>query len=165
MPSPVYENDREITFVEKVPLGLRIFLTIVGLVPMFLAPYELLVRPHWDGFSLYLIIPILVSIGMILLGGLFLVAGLLGLNQTIVFVKESRVIHYSYESTLMPLRRKTYRFNDIAKVLVTTHNWTDSPSTYGLQFMLRDGQKIEVGNFEKRIDAEEYMNKVENLIR
>ena len=161
----VYETDGEITFVEKVPLGLRIFLTIVGLFPIFLAPYELLIRPQWNGFSMYLIIPILVSIGGILLGGLFLAAGLFGLNQTLVFVKETRLIHYSYESAIVPLRRKTYPFRDIAKILVNTHDWTDSPSTYSLQFIFRDERKIETGSFEKRIDAEVYMNKVENLLR
>jgi hypothetical protein len=101
----VQETDDQITFIEKVPNGARIFLTIIGLFPIFLAPYELLIRPKWNGFSLYLIIPILISIGAIVLGGLFVAAGLFGLNQTFVLVKKSKNIHYSYESAFMPLRK------------------------------------------------------------
>ena len=145
----VQEKDGEIIFLEKVPNGLRVFLSIIGLLPMFLVPYELLIRPHWNGFSLYLIILIIVSIGAFLLGSLFIVAGLFGLNQTLIFSAKSKSIIYSYESALMPFRRKTYNFRDIVKVEVKTHDWTDSPSTYGLQFIFTNGQNIEIGSFEK----------------
>ncbi len=161
----VQETDGQIAFIEKVPNGVRIFLTIVGLFPMFLAPYEFLIRPRWNGFSLYLIIPILISIGAILLGGLFVAGGLFGLNQTIVIVKKSRTINYSYESALMPLRKKTYQFSDITKVSINTHDWTDGPSTYSLQFIFQDGQKITTGSFEKKAEAEQSLIIVENLIR
>ena len=161
----VQESIDEIAFIEKVPNGVRIFLAIVGLIPMFLAPYELFIRSGWNGFSIYLIISILISIGAFLVGGLFVAAGLFGLNQTFIFSAKSKTIHYSYESALMPLRKKTYKFSDIAKISINTHNWTDGPSTYSLQFIFKDGQKIETGSFEKRNEAEQSLNKVENLIR
>lgn len=161
----VQETDGQIAFIEKVPNGARIFLVIVGLFPIFLAPYELLIRPKWNGFSLYLIIPILISVGAILVGVLFVAAGLFGLNQTFIFMAKSKTIHHSYESALVPLRRKTYKFSDIAKSSINAHDWTDGPSTYSLQFIFKDGQKIETSSFKTRNEAEQSLNKVENLIR
>lgn len=161
----VQEKDSEIIFLEKVPNGLRVFLSIIGLFAMIFAPYELLVRPNWSGFSLYLIIPIIVSVGAFLLGSLFIVAGLFGLNQTLRISAKSESIIYSYDSALMPFRRKTYNFKDVTNIEVKIHDWTDGPSTYGLKFLFANGQKIEIGSFERRNEAEQYLSKVENLIR
>lgn len=163
--SKVQENYGEIIFLGKVPNGLRVFLSIIGLFPMIFAPYELLIRPNWEGFSIYLIIPIVVSIGTFLLGGLFLAAGLFGLNQTLIFSAKTRLVTYSYDSALLPIRRKTYKFSDVAKFEIKTHDWTDGPSTYALQFFFTKGHKIEMGSFEKRNDAEQYLGKVEKLLR
>jgi hypothetical protein len=161
----VQETNDEIIFTENMSNGIRIFLTIVGLIPMFLAPYELLIRPSWNGFNLYLILPILISVGAIFVGGLFVAAGILGLNQTIIFLAKSKTIYYSYESALIHLRRKTYKFSDIAKSSINTHDWTDGPSTYSLQFIFKDGKKIETSSFKTKNEAEQSLNKVENLIR
>ncbi len=161
----VQEMEGQITFIEKIPIGVRVFLILVGLIPIFLAPYELLIRPGWHGLSIFLIVSILISIGAILVGGLFVAAGLLGLNQTLRFEANSESIHYSYESTLVPLRRKTYKFSDIAKTSINVHDWSEGPSTYSLQIFFTNGQKIETGSFEKRNEAEQALAKIETLIR
>jgi hypothetical protein len=164
MSPKVQETAGRITFFEKVPNGARIFITLVGLIPIFLAPYELLIRPRWNGFGIVLAFSILISIGAILIGGLFVAIGLLGLNQTLAFDSASRSIYYSYESALIPLRRKTYKFSDITKISVSVHDWSDSPTTYSLQVLLTNGQKIGIGNFENRNEAEQSLAKVESLI-
>ncbi len=73
---------------------------------MLVVPYEMLIRSKWNGFSVFLMISILLSVGAILVGGLFVAAGLFGLNKTLVFIKKSETIDYSYESALMPFRKK-----------------------------------------------------------
>gem|GEM_PF-2061881 len=134
------------------------------MIPAVLAPYEFL-RPNWGEFSLYFVFLVIISIGAIVLGGMFMLAGLLGLNQTLRFTVSSKTVHYSYESTLAPLRRKTYKFSDIVKVEVTTHDWTEGPTTYGLKFTFKDGQRTEPCSFGKKDEAEQFLAKVENLIR
>ncbi len=161
----VQETNEELVFIEKLSKGLRFFLFFIGWIPIFLAPYELLIRPRWNGFSFYMIIPIIISIGAVAVGGLFIMAGLLGLNQTLQFHIKSKIINYSYESAIAYLRRKTFKFSDIAKSEISEHSWSDGPSTYGIQFIFFDGQKIAVGRFEKKVEAEQYLDKVEKLIR
>ena len=160
----VQETNEEIVLTEKLSNGLRFFLFCVGWFPIFLAPYELLVRPHWNGFSLYMIIPIIISVGAIAVGGLCVIAGLLGLDQTLQFHVETRTINYFYKSAITHLRRKTFKFSDIAKSEIHEHDWSDGPPSYGVQFVFWDGQKIEIGIFEKRAEVEKYLNKVEKLI-
>ncbi len=162
--SKIQETNEEIIFTENVPNGLRIFLFLIGVIPAFIVPYKFL-QPHWGEFSLYFVFLVIISIGAILLGGMFMAAGLFGLNQILRFTIKSKTILYSYESTLMPLRRKTYKFSDIANIEIITHDWTEGQSTHGLKFTFKDGQKTEPCSFEKRNEAEQYFGKIENLIR
>ncbi|MBP6178168.1 MAG: hypothetical protein KA473_06355 [Anaerolineales bacterium] len=161
----IQEKENELTFTEKVPNGIRIFLSILGLIGVFFAPYSFLVRPQWNGVGIYLALPILISIGAILLGGSFLAAGLFGLNQILNFSVKTRTIHYSYESMIMPIHKKNFRFSELVKFEITKHDWTDGPSTYSLQFFFASGQKIEIGNFKNKEEAEHHRVKIEKLIR
>jgi hypothetical protein len=161
----VQDRDGELVFFESVPNGARIILSVIGLIPVILVPYELLIRPNWNGLSLFIIPPIVISIGAILVGGLFVAAGLLGLDQTLAIVERTGTIHYSYRSALVALRRKTYRFSDVARAGIKVHDWSDGPSTYGLEFAFLDGQKIEIARFENRPEAERYLRKVEGLLQ
>jgi hypothetical protein len=112
-----------------------------------------------------MVIPVIISIGAIAVGGLSIMSGLLGLNQTLQFHIKSKTINYSYESAITHLRKKTFKFGDIVKSEINEHDWSDGPSTYGLHFLFCDGQKIEMGSFEKKTEAEQYLNKIEKLIR
>jgi hypothetical protein len=161
----IQKNDGELIITEKVPAGLRIFLSVLGLIAMTLAPYELLVRPKWNGFSAYLIIPVVISIGAIIVGGTFIAAGAFGVNQTLIVSVKTKSIQYYYESVFLPLRRKTYHFSEISGLEITTHDWTDGPSTYGLRVNISGGQKISIGSFKTKSDAGQYVTIIGQLMQ
>jgi len=162
MPTFLAEND-QIVFLERMPGGLRIFLTVFGFVP-FLAPYDLLIRPDWTGLSLLLIFAIVISLGAIAVGLLLIFSGLFGLNQVLHFDGCNRTIDYAYETPLIPIRRFRYQFEDVMDMTVNAHDWSEGPSTYGVQVVLSDGRKTEVGSFAKEIEADEALEKVRQLI-
>jgi hypothetical protein len=158
-------SDTQMILCEAVPNGVRVFLVVIGLVPIVLVPYEFLIRPQWDGFSTALGLSILVCIGAILAGVLFLAAGLLGLNKILVFDATSRTMIYSFETALMPLRRKQAAFNEIKDLTVQVHDWTDGPSTYALKIFLQNEHSMEIGSYGSKIDAEDMAAKIRMLIR
>jgi hypothetical protein len=160
----IQKNDSELIITEKVPAGLRIFLSILGLIAMTVAPYKLLIQPDWEGFSLYLVIPLIISFGAILIGGIFIIAGIFGLNQTLIVSAKMKSIQYSYESVLLPLRKKTYKFTEITSLEIITHDWTDGPSTYGIQVNLSGGEKISTGSFKNENEAGHQITLIEQLI-
>ncbi len=162
MPTFLADPD-QIVFTERMPAGVRIFLVLVGFVP-FLAPYDLLIRPDWVGFSLPLVFAIFVSLGAVAVGLFFIFSGLFGLNQELHFFGRTRTVEYAYSTPLIPIRRFRYQFGDIVETRVITHDWSESPSTYGVQVVFRDDRKTEVGSFAKEIDAEEALEKVRQLI-
>jgi len=159
----VRNSDDQIEFTERVSSGWRIFFFLVGLFP-FLAPYELLVRPNWQEVSFFMIIPIIISLGAIAVGGAFMLAGMLGLNQSLRFEAASRTVVYVYETALTSVREKRYKFGEVAHIEINVHDWESRPSTYGLQVTFTDGRKVEVGSFAKKDDAEQYLGRIEKLI-
>ncbi len=161
----VQETNEELIFINTISTGLRIFLFFVGWIPAILAPYELLIRPRWNGVSLFMIIPILIAVSAVAVGGLCIGAGLLGLNQTLRFHLKKKTIHYAYESPLTHLGKKTFTFSELAKCEIKEHDWSDGPPSYGMRFIFLDDQKIDMGSFEKKAEAEQYLNKVETLMR
>lgn len=162
MPSFLANSD-QIVFSERMPAGLRILLILFGFVP-FLAPYDLLIRPGWTGFSLPLVFAIIVSLGAVAVGLLLIFSGLFGLNQVLHFDVSTRTILYAYETPLIPIRRFRYQFGDVVEMNVNAHDWSEAPSTYGVQVIFRDGRKTEVGSFAKELEATEALQKVRQLI-
>ncbi len=126
--SRVYLTDDRIEFREPMSYGLRIFAFLAGLFP-FLTPYELLIRPGWPEFSIFVIIPIIVSAGAIAVGGLFILAGILGMHQCLRFDAASRTIAYAYKTAITSLCEKRYQFADLSTIEIALRDWESRPPT------------------------------------
>ncbi len=155
-------TEDRIEIKEKIPAGLRVFIFLLGLLP-WLAPYELLIKPGWTGFDLYFLFLLIISLGAVALGLFFFVAALLGLNQTLTFDRKNRSITHAYEATLLRLKVKKYSFNQLTGIERVKHNWSDSPTTYGLKFTFTDGHSTEPVSFKTKQEANDLQEKIENF--
>lgn len=161
----VAEKERQLTFTEKTPAWVRVLLCLVGLVPIILAPYELLVRPGWNGFGPAVILPVVISVGAVLVGGVFAAAGLSGLSQTLQFDADKRTAVHAYQSPVVPLRTRTYPFSSITSLQVQAQAGTDGPDVYRVQVAFTDGRKVAVGGTFKREEAEQARGRIERILR
>jgi hypothetical protein len=158
------DADGQITFTERMPWGLRVVVSLLGFLP-FLAPYELLIRPRWQEVSLLLIVPVIISLGAIIVGVIFILAGVLGLNQTLRFDSSSKSVLYGYETAITRVRQKRYDFGDVRRIEIKTTDWDSRPPTYGLRVTFADGRKVEVGDFASQNEAQGYLNRIEQLLQ
>ncbi len=154
--SKITQTNDKITITETMSIGIRVFLFIMGMLP-WLAPYELLIKPGWTGFSLMTLVFIGISLGAIAVSFGFIGAAIFGMNQTTAFDLSARTITHRYETAVNALRTKRYTFNDITKSEVREHNWDSGPRTYSLEIYFQDGHKILCGNFSSRKEAEEIL--------
>lgn len=160
----ISDANGQLTFTERMPWGFRVVIFLLGFLP-FLAPYELLIRPRWQGIGLWLIVPIIISLGASLVGTVFILAGVLGLNQTLRFELFSRSVFYTHETAITPLRQKRYDFREVIKAEIKTTEWESRPTTYGLRISFADGRKVKVGEFVRQAEAQDYLSRIENLLR
>jgi len=160
----VIESEDQLVFAERMSPALRVFIFLLGFVPL-IAPYELLYKPNWQGFSLFMILPIIISLGATSIGLTFMAAGLLGLNHALHFDAASKTAFYIYESSITPLRRRQYDFAEVAGVEINVHTWDSGPDTYGLRITFADGRKVEVGSFAEREEADKYLRRIQEMLR
>lgn len=158
MPTVTQTNDK-IEITETMSTGIRIFLFIMGLLP-WMAPYELLIKPGWTGFSLMTLVFVGISLGAIAVSFGFIGAAIFGMNQTTTFDLNARTITHRYETIVNALRTKRYSFNDITKSEVREHNWDSGPNTYSLEIYFKDKHKILCGNFSSRAEAESVLHQI-----
>jgi hypothetical protein len=152
-----------IEFTERMSAGLRVFLFVVGLLP-WLAPYELLIRPGWTGFSIFTLFFLVISLGAVTVSLAFIGGAIFGLNQTLMFDRSSRVITHAYESTLVPLHVKKYSFTQLKSIEIAEHDWDSSPSTYGLKFTFSDGHHTEPRSLSSREEARQWKEQIEGWL-
>ena len=157
--STITQTKDKIEITETVSTGLRVFLCVIGLLP-WLAPYELLIKPGWTGFTITTLFFLIISLGAISVSLAFIGAAILGLNQAAIIDLDTRSITHRYETAVSALRMKSYSFDDIIKSEVREHNWDSGPNTYSLELYFRDRHKILTGNFSSREEAEMVLNQI-----
>ena len=155
----VTQTENKIVITETMSIGIRVFLFIMGLLP-WMAPYELLIKPGWTGFSLMTLVFVGISLGAIAVSFGFIGAAIFGMNQTTTFDLNARTITHRYETAVNALRTKRYSFNDITKSEVREHNWDSGPNTYSLEIYFKDKHKILCGNFSSRAEAESVLHQI-----
>lgn len=150
--------------LERMSAGLRVLMVLLAALPL-LAPYELLMKPHWQGYGIAWGFALVISLGAVAVSLLLVAAGLLGLNRKLTIDAGEQAVHYAYESALMPLRGRRYGFAEVSRVWIETHDWTDGPASHGICFSFQDGRKVEVGNFDHISAAQECLGHIEALLQ
>lgn len=159
----IVQTGNRIEFTERMSAGLRVFLFVVGLLP-WLAPYELLIRPGWTGFSIFTLFFLVISLGAVAVSLAFIGGAIFGLNQTLTIDRARRTITHAYESTAFPLKVRTYAFGQLQSIEIVEHNWDNGPSTYGLKFTFRDGHHTEPGSLSSREEARQWQERIQGWL-
>jgi hypothetical protein len=59
---------------------------------------------------------------------------------------------------------RQHAFEEIARLGIETHEWTDGPATHRIVAELKAGRGFEFGKFDARTDAERYLEKLQKII-
>ena len=159
----IREAGGRIEFSSEMPLGARLLILGAGLLPL-LAPYELLIKPTWQEFSLIWLFALSISAGAIATSLLAICVAMFGMSQHIRFDSTSRGLTYSFRTAGGRHGEKQYSFSDIETLAVRTHHWSEGPATYNLALKLRATREIEFGRFGVQTDAERYLSMLTGMI-
>jgi hypothetical protein len=158
------DSGKLIEFSDRMPPLVRVLIFICGLIPLY-APYDLLLPlSRWNSFSIFLVGAVVISLGATVLSLIFMAAALFGISSTVRFDGASRIVTYSWETAVTGLRVRRHAFEEIARLGIETHEWSDGPPTHRIVAELKAGRGFEFGKFDARADAERYLEKLEKLI-
>lgn len=156
-------GEHELIFTNKTHPVLRVLIAAVGLFPL-LAPYELLVQQKWDGFDWFMLFPIVISAGALLISAMFIGGGIFGKDHELKVSLKSRYIVLKSKSPVSSLEETHYFPSDISLLALYVREWDASPDTYSLKFAFTDGRKITVGDWKERENAESALEQVQTTL-
>lgn len=154
------ENNGRLVIVSPMPVGTRWLFAAIGLFPL-LAPWELLVRPHWSGrLGLFFVFAAVISAGALCLSGLLFFAAVAGLSSRITLDAGSMTFTYSAMAPVVPTQLRSYPLADLAAVDVRTYEWSDGAPSHSLRILTTDGITHETASSWSREEVEDYRHKV-----
>jgi hypothetical protein len=158
------DSGKLIEFSDRMPPLVRVLVFVFGLIPLY-APYDLLFPlSRWNSFSTFLVGAVAISLGATVLSLLFMAAALFGISSTVRFDGASRSVTYSWETAVTGLRVRQHSFEEIERLAIETHDWSDGPATHRIVADLKAGPSFEFGKFDVRGEAERYLEKLKKMV-
>lgn len=159
----IHQTTGRIEFADRLTVFHRATLAIMGLLPLY-APYDLLLRSSAaEAITPFSWIPLLISLGAILVSLLFIGAALFGMDQRVVIESATGAVIHSHRTRMIGTRTARYAFASIEGIDIAVHEWSDGPSTYTIKMEMFGGGSIEFGRFPGREEAERYLAEVRKL--
>ncbi len=139
----IYDTDDGrggMVFDEPSGIVRRIVFTGFGLTT-FLAPWELLIRPRGDPFTLGMLPLWFVSLGALSVGVPMIVGGVLGPSRRLEIDFGARRVIERGKGAFGIAFASSRDFDQIAAVDVVENNWSDGPSEWDVVLRFADGAK------------------------
>jgi len=161
----IKQSNNKIEFTSHLSLAARALIMIIGLFPL-LAPYELLIKPSWNGkINWLMLFSLLISIGAIVLSIFGICTALFGINQSIQINSTNRIITHGYKAGVLRFRQNQYLFSEIEIVQLKVHEWTDGSPTFNIGLKPIAHREIEFGGFATQEEAEKYLSILKEMMK
>jgi hypothetical protein len=144
--------------------GTRIFIGLLGLVPL-IAPYDLLVKARWNSyFNFPFLLVLIVSIGAVFIGAMFVFAAAFSMSIKITLDRRTQIFRHSSESPTIRNKTEEHPLSHIQRLEVRETNWSDGPPSYNLQFVMEGNKVYEVGPFNSLAEVDQTRQQVQRFV-
>ena len=158
------EAEGVIKLVSPMPAGRRLLFALLALFPL-IAPYELLIKPHWEEWlHPAFFFAAAIALGAIALSLFLLFAALAGLEQRFTFDIPAGEFTYWRRAPILPARSRVWTFDSITGVDLIVHEWSDGPDSYSVRVLGPDGISIDSGSTDSRTDVERYVSRLREIL-
>jgi hypothetical protein len=149
---------------DRMSPGIRGLYVAIGLIPL-LAPYQLLIQPHWQGFlNLPFLFAAIISAGALAVSSLFFWAAIAGLDRRASFDGVARCLTYSAGAPAVRLRQEVVPFDRIRGVEIVTHDWSEGSPSYSLRVEIDGGGEYDLGSSWSRAEVEKAGRRIAGLV-
>ncbi len=161
----IKQTHQTIEFINTFSPLERVLLVLFALVPL-LAPYELLIKSSWQGqVSFDWIIPLVISIGAIVVSLLLFLAALSGRGERFLFDASKRQLTYQFKTVFTAgFQQEIYSFDQIESLEIKEYTSEYSLYTYDIVVKIAGGPEMRFGDFSSRSDAERYLTILQTML-
>jgi hypothetical protein len=158
------ESKDAIRIQSPMRVGQRVLFLAFSLVPL-LAPYELLIRPHWHGYvNVFFLFVVIVSVGALAVSAFLVWVALAGLSSEVTFDRARGTVTYSADAPIVRWRSIQCALRDIDRLLIEEHVWSDGSPSYSLVTRMVDGETFKSGSSWCREEVDDAIRKVVSFL-
>ena len=160
----VFESEECFVIQTRVGRGTRIFIGLLGLVPL-IAPYDLLVKARWNSyFNFPFLLALIVSIGAVFVSVMFVYAAAFSMSIKITLDRRAQVFRHSTETPTIRNKTEEHPLSHIQRLDVRETNWSDGPPSYNLQFVMEGNKVYEVGPFNSLAEVDQTRQRAKRFV-
>ena len=160
----VFESEECFVIQTRVGRGTRIFIGLLGLVPL-IAPYDFLVKARWNSyFNFPFLLALIVSIGAVFVSVMFVYAAAFSMSIKITLDRRAQVFRHSTETPTIRNKTEEHPLSHIQRLDVRETNWSDGPPSYNLQFVMEGDKVYEVGPFNSLAEIDQILQRAKRFV-
>lgn len=144
--------------------GARVVLLALSVFP-WLAPYELIVKPDWQGYwNVPCLLAAIVSVGALAVSFLLVWAAVAGLNSVLRIDKTEGTLTYSSGGPVVRWRSARRSMDEIADLEIGEREWSDGGPSYFLVVRMVGGETFKSGSSWSRKEIEDIHGRVSSFL-
>jgi len=160
----VFESEECFVIQTRVGMGTRIFIGLLGLVPL-IAPYDFLVKARWNSyFNFPFLLVLIVSIGAVFMSVMFVYAAAFSMSIKVTLDRRTQVFRHSTETPTIRNKTEEHPLSHIQRLDVRETNWSDGPPSYSLQFVMEGDKVYEVGPFNSLAEVDQTRQQAQQFL-
>jgi hypothetical protein len=160
----VFESEECFVIQTRVGMGTRIFIGLLGLVPL-IAPYDFLVKARWNSyFNFPFLLVLIISIGAVFISAVFVYMGVFATSIKITLDRRTQVFRHSTEAPTIRKKTVEHPLSHIQRLDVRETNWSDGPPSYNLQFVMEGEKVYEVGPFNSLAEVDQTRQQAQQFL-
>lgn len=160
----IKQTPETLEFIYSLSAVARVIFALFGFIPL-LAPYELLIKPSWQGgIGFIQVFFLLISLGAVLVSLFMFTAALFGRSQHFQFDVSKRQLVYRFKTAFNPAGQEIYPFAQIASLEIKASEWDSRPDTYDIVAKIAGKPEMKFGDFSARSDAEQYLTALQKML-
>ena len=160
----VFESEECFVIQTRVGRGTRIFIGLLGLVPL-IAPYDFLVKARWNSyFNFLFLLVLIVSIGAVFMSAIFVYVATFATSIKITLDRRTQIFRHSSEAPTIRNKTEEHPLSHIQRLEVRETNWSDGPPSYNLQFVMEGNKVYEVGPFNSLAEVDQTRQQAQQFL-
>ena len=160
----VFESEECFVIQTRVGRGTRIFIGLLGFVPL-IAPYDFLVKARWNSyFNFPFLLVLIISIGAVFISAMFVYMATFATSIKITLDRRAQVFRHSSEAPTIRNKTEELPLSHIQRLDVRETNWSDGPPSYNLQFVMEGEKVYEVGPFNSLAEVDQTRQQAQHCL-
>jgi hypothetical protein len=160
----VFESEECFVIQTRMGIGTRIFIGLLGLVPL-IAPYDFLVKARWNSyFNFPFLLVLIISIGAVFISAMFVYMAAFSMSIKVTLDRRTQVFRHSSEAPTIRNKTEEHPLSHIQRLDVRETNWSDGPPSYYLQFVMEGNKVYEVGPFNSLAEVDQTLQRAKRFV-